>query len=76
MLDRIHTSEPIVPGTSHLEVEIAIVKLKKYKSPRNNLIPVELIVLYCIVFIISSRDHIIIDMEHVTINKYQVKAHK
>jgi hypothetical protein len=29
----IHTAEPLVPGPSHLEVEIAIAKLKKYKSP-------------------------------------------
>jgi hypothetical protein len=28
----IHTAEPLVPGPSHLEVEIAIAKLKKYKS--------------------------------------------
>jgi hypothetical protein len=31
----IHTAEPepLVPGPSHLEVEISIAKLKKYKSP-------------------------------------------
>jgi hypothetical protein len=29
----VHTSEPSVPGASGLEVEIAIVKFKKYKSP-------------------------------------------
>jgi hypothetical protein len=29
----IHTAEPLVPGTSCLDVEIAIAKLKKYKSP-------------------------------------------
>jgi hypothetical protein len=29
----IHIAEPLVPGPSHLEVEISIVKLKKYKSP-------------------------------------------
>jgi hypothetical protein len=29
----VHTAEPLVPGPSHLEVEIAIAKLKKYKSP-------------------------------------------
>jgi hypothetical protein len=27
-----HTAEPLVSGPSHLEVEIAIAKLKKYKS--------------------------------------------
>jgi hypothetical protein len=29
----VHMAEPLVPGPSHLEVEIAIAKLKKYKSP-------------------------------------------
>jgi hypothetical protein len=27
------TAEPVVPGPIRLEAEIAIVKLKKYKSP-------------------------------------------
>jgi hypothetical protein len=35
--------EPIVPGPSRLEVEIAIAKLKKYKSPGSDQIPAELI---------------------------------
>jgi hypothetical protein len=26
----VHTAEPLVPGPSHLEVEIAIAKLKKF----------------------------------------------
>jgi hypothetical protein len=39
----IHTAEPLVPGLSHIEVEIAIVKLKKYKSPGSDEIPAELI---------------------------------
>jgi hypothetical protein len=38
----IHTAEPIVPGPSHLEVEIPIAKLKKYKSPGSDQIPAEL----------------------------------
>jgi hypothetical protein len=38
----IHTAEPLVPGTSHLEVEISIAKLKKYKSPGIDQIPAEL----------------------------------
>jgi hypothetical protein len=29
----IHSAEPLVPGHTHLEVEIASAKLKKYKSP-------------------------------------------
>jgi hypothetical protein len=36
-------AEPLVLGPSHLEVEIAIAKLKKYKSPGSDQIPVELI---------------------------------
>jgi hypothetical protein len=35
--------ERLVPGSSRLEVEIAIAKLKKYKSPRSDQIPAELI---------------------------------
>jgi hypothetical protein len=38
-----HTAEPLVPGPSRLEVEIAIAKLKKYKSPGSDQIPAELI---------------------------------
>jgi hypothetical protein len=29
----VHTADPLVPGPNRLEVEIAISKLKKYKSP-------------------------------------------
>jgi hypothetical protein len=36
-------AEPPVPGTSHLEVEIAIGEFKKYKSPGSDQIPAELI---------------------------------
>jgi hypothetical protein len=39
----VHTAEPLVPGPSRLEVEIAIAKLKKYKSPGSDYIPAELI---------------------------------
>jgi hypothetical protein len=39
----VHTAEPLVPGPSRLEVEIAIAKYKKYKSPGSDQIPVELI---------------------------------
>jgi hypothetical protein len=38
----IHTAEPIVPGSNHLEVELAIAKLKKYKSPSSGQIPAEM----------------------------------
>jgi hypothetical protein len=39
----VHTVEPLVPGLSRLELEIAFAKLKKYKSPRSDHIPAELI---------------------------------
>jgi hypothetical protein len=38
-----HMAEPLVPGPSHLEVEIVIAKLKKYKSPGSDQIALELI---------------------------------
>jgi hypothetical protein len=39
----IHTAVPVILGPSHLEVEIAIAKLKKYKSAGSDQNPVELI---------------------------------
>jgi hypothetical protein len=39
----IRTVEPLVPGPSHHEIEIAIAKLKKYKSPGSDRIPAEVI---------------------------------
>jgi hypothetical protein len=43
MLVMLYTAEPLVPGPSHLEVEIAIAKLKEYKSPGNHQILAEMI---------------------------------
>jgi hypothetical protein len=40
---KVHTAEPLVPGPSRLEVEIATAKLKTYKSPCSDQIPAELI---------------------------------
>jgi hypothetical protein len=40
-------AEQLVPGPSPLDVEIAIKKLKKYKSQGSNQIPVELIKAGC-----------------------------
>jgi hypothetical protein len=40
---KIHTAEPLVPVPSSSEVEIAIEKLKRYKSPGIVQIPAELI---------------------------------
>jgi hypothetical protein len=37
----IHVAEPLVPGPSHLETEITIAKLKKYKSPGSDQITTE-----------------------------------
>jgi hypothetical protein len=39
----IHTSEPLVPETSALEVELAIEKLKSHESPGIDQIPAEVI---------------------------------
>jgi hypothetical protein len=39
----IHTAEPLVPEPSLVEVEIAIGKLKSYKSPGTDQIPAKLI---------------------------------
>jgi hypothetical protein len=38
----IHTAESLVPGPSHLWVEISIAKLKKYICPGSDQIPAEL----------------------------------
>jgi hypothetical protein len=39
----VHTAEPLVPGPSSLEVEIALAKLKKYKYPGSDQISAEMI---------------------------------
>jgi hypothetical protein len=39
----VHTTEPSVPQPTPFEIEIAIAKLKKYKSPGSDPIPAELI---------------------------------
>jgi hypothetical protein len=55
----IDTAEPLVPDTSHLEVEITIAKLKKYKSPDSDLIPAELI---------QARGETVVSVIHKLIN--------
>jgi hypothetical protein len=40
---QVETAEPLVPGPSHLEVEISIAKLKKCTSPGSDQSLVELI---------------------------------
>jgi hypothetical protein len=37
----IHRAESLVPGPSHLEIEISMAKLNKYKSPGSDQIPAE-----------------------------------
>ena len=39
----IHTAEPLVPESSAFEVEMAVQKLKRHKSPGTDQIPAELI---------------------------------
>jgi hypothetical protein len=39
----LHTAEPLVPGSSRLDMEIAIAKLKKYKLPGSDQTTAELI---------------------------------
>jgi hypothetical protein len=39
----IHTAESLVPGPIYLELETAIAKSKKYKSPGSDEIPAEVI---------------------------------
>jgi hypothetical protein len=39
----VHTAKLLVPGPTHLEVEIAIAKFKNYKLPGSDQIPAELI---------------------------------
>ena len=43
MQTEIHAAEPLVPELSAFEVEMAIEKLKKHKSPGSDQIPAELI---------------------------------
>jgi hypothetical protein len=43
MLDRLHTTKPFLPEPSASEVEVAIGKLERYKSPGVAQIPAELI---------------------------------
>jgi hypothetical protein len=39
----VHTAEPLIPDLSPFEVEIAIAKFERYKSPGSDQIPAELI---------------------------------
>jgi hypothetical protein len=39
----IHTAEPLIPSSSHLEDEIAIPKLKNYRTPSSDELQIKLI---------------------------------
>jgi hypothetical protein len=39
----VYKAKPLMPGSSHIEVETAVAKLKKYKSRGSDQIPAELI---------------------------------
>jgi hypothetical protein len=52
-------AEPLVPGPSRLEVEIAIAKLKKYKSPDSDQIAAE---------VIRARGEMLLSVIHKLIN--------
>jgi hypothetical protein len=43
LLREIHTAEPLVPDLSPFEVDVAITKFERYKSPGSDKIPAELI---------------------------------
>jgi hypothetical protein len=55
----VHMAEPLVPGPSRLEVEIAIAKLKKYESPGSDQVQAELI---------QARGEILLSVIHKLIN--------
>jgi hypothetical protein len=55
----VHTAESLVPGPCHLEVKIAVAKLKKYKSPGSDEIPAKLI---------QVRGEILLSAIHKSIN--------
>jgi hypothetical protein len=55
-----HTAEPLVPVPSSSEVEIAIEKLKMYKSPGTDQIPAELIQAGGIHYVLRSTNLLIL----------------
>jgi hypothetical protein len=55
----VHTAEPLAPGPSRLEVETAIAKLIKYRSPGSDQIPAEMI---------QAEDEILLSAIHKLIN--------
>jgi hypothetical protein len=60
----VRRAEPLVPGPSRLEVEVAITELKEYKSPGSDQIPAELI---------QARSEILLSAIHELINSVSNK---
>jgi hypothetical protein len=60
----VHTAEPLEPGSSRLEVEILIAKLKKYKSSGSDKILAELI---------QGRGEILLSVIHKLINSVGIR---
>jgi hypothetical protein len=60
----VHAAEPLVPGPSRLGVEIAIAKLKRYKSPDSDEIPAELI---------QAGGEMLLSARHKLVNSIQKK---
>jgi hypothetical protein len=60
----VHIAEPLVPELSTFEVETAIVKLRRYKSPGIDQIPAELI---------QTRGETLCFVNHKVINSIQSK---
>jgi hypothetical protein len=57
----LHTAEPLIPDLSPFEVDIAIAKLKRCKSPVNDQIPAELT---------QTRGEILCSESHKLINSF------
>jgi hypothetical protein len=62
--DKESTAEPLVPGPSRLEVEIAIAKFEKYKSPGCDEIPAELLQAGGEIFLCGERYQCAIPLPH------------
>jgi hypothetical protein len=78
-------AEPLVPGPSRLEAEIAIAKLKKYKLPGNDQIPAELTqagfkvllsAIHKLVSSISIRKHCLISGRSVLLYQFTKRVTK
>jgi hypothetical protein len=62
---QVHTAEPLVPGPSHLKVEIVIEKFRKYKSPGSDQISAELIQAGCKTLVRSINSLILFGISNI-----------